>query len=80
MGAAMPIITTQHGGIPDIIKEGINGYYVRKQHPEDIANAIERIVNDRNTFKNIAALNRNEVDNKYLEMHYIEKMLHIIYD
>jgi len=77
MGAAMPIITTKHGGIPDIIKDGINGFYVMKKDPQSIANAIEKLVKDRELFKKIALQNRSEVENKYLEKHYIDKMLQV---
>ena len=37
MAAGNTILTTQHAGIPDIFVQGRNGFYVRKQDPDDIA-------------------------------------------
>lgn len=33
----IPVITTGEGGLPDIVKDGVNGYICEKQNPESLA-------------------------------------------
>ena len=48
MQYGLPIITTDEGGIPDIVKDGENGLICEKKNPEDLANAIEKLLKDNN--------------------------------
>ncbi len=40
MAAGLPIVATNVGGIPDIIKEGVNGYLVSVKNPEEISDKL----------------------------------------
>ena len=44
MEHALPCISTNEGGIPDIIENGKNGYIVQKHSPEEIARKIEYLI------------------------------------
>lgn len=44
MASGLPIISTKHSGIPELITDGGNGILVNEQDEEQIANAIEEII------------------------------------
>lgn len=50
LNTATPIITTAHAGIPDIVKNDVNGYIVPKESPVEIFKCIEKLI-DYNTWK-----------------------------
>jgi len=45
MAASLPLVGTKVGGIPVIIKDGINGYLCESQNPEDLAQKIDKLLN-----------------------------------
>lgn len=48
MALGIPVIATEAGGIPEIIKNGKNGLLVPPQNPRDLAEAIVVLANDKN--------------------------------
>lgn len=42
----LPIVTTDEGGIPDVVQDGVNGLISERQNAESLATAIERLLND----------------------------------
>lgn len=44
----LPIVTTNEGGIPDIVKDGVNGCTCERMDSLSLANEIETIISDRN--------------------------------
>lgn len=40
----LPIVTTDEGGIPDIIQDGINGFVCERKNTQSLATAIEKIL------------------------------------
>ena len=49
LAAGIPTISTNVGGFPDIVIDGITGYTVDKQNPTQLANAIERMIDNYTT-------------------------------
>lgn len=47
-GAKLPIIATRVGGVPDFVKEGVNGYLVAPKDPQALASAIITAKNNKN--------------------------------
>jgi glycosyltransferase involved in cell wall biosynthesis len=43
LNAATPVIATPHASIPEYVKDGINGFLVPKQNPDEIAAAIIKL-------------------------------------
>lgn len=42
-----PLIGTRHGGIPEVIRDGVNGLLVPEHSPEELARAIVRVLRDK---------------------------------
>lgn len=59
------IITTKHSGIPDIVQEGKNGFFVSKKAPKEIAESIKYIKNNFIKMKEISNNNIYEAKNNY---------------
>jgi len=47
MGAALPIVATRVGGVPDLIEDGVNGLLVEPGNPAGLAKAIADLLSDR---------------------------------
>jgi glycosyltransferase involved in cell wall biosynthesis len=54
MGAGIPIISTQIGGVADIISNGENGILVPPGDPQSLAEAILRLTDDAVLTKKLA--------------------------
>jgi len=78
MSAGMPIITTRHGAIPDVIIEGLNGIFIPFQSPASIAKAITDLVNDTKKISYMGKNNRRAIMEKHLEINYINNMINIL--
>lgn len=44
MAASLPLVGTKVGGIPVLIKEGINGYLCEPENPQDLAEKIDKLL------------------------------------
>jgi glycosyltransferase involved in cell wall biosynthesis len=47
MEAALPVVATRVGGVPDLIEEGANGLLVERRDPDALAAALARLLRDR---------------------------------
>ena len=53
MSAALPVIATSVGGIPEVIRDGFNGLLVPPEDPAALASAIDYVCNDSALAKNL---------------------------
>lgn len=47
LASGTPMITTRVGGIPDAVVDGVHGYFVQPRAPQQLADAIDRLTQDR---------------------------------
>lgn len=76
MGNAMSVITTNHAGIPDIVKDQINGLVTDKNNInlDEIYNYIQYLNKNRNILKSIAITNYHTIIEQYSESQYISNL------
>lgn len=77
MASGMAIITTDHGGIIDVVKDQINGIILPEASPRAIAEAVINLCNNRSSFVKICELNMRTANDMYLEEHYIQNMINV---
>ncbi len=74
MAFGTPVIGSNVGGIPEIIKDNWNGILVRPGNSKDIANAIEKILNNKDLRKKFIK-HGLQTANKYTLEYQIEFMI-----
>jgi len=74
MATGNVILTTNHSGIPDIFKEGRNGYFIDKNSPLSIVNKILAINNNIVERNIISSNNIKEAREKYKVNNFIENI------
>jgi len=62
MASGLPLVSTPVGCVPEIVKEGINGYTV-KRDAKDIANKIKLILNNRDKLPAMRTAARETAEN-----------------
>ncbi|BAQ59699.1 glycosyltransferase [Geminocystis sp. NIES-3708] len=61
----LPVISSNVGGIPDIVTEGKNGYLIDiSATPEDYANSIEQLIKNPHVYEELIINSRNEYETK----------------
>ena len=50
-----PLVGTSHGGIPEIVKDGQNGFLVPENNPQALADALVRLVSDERLLQQMGA-------------------------
>jgi glycosyltransferase involved in cell wall biosynthesis len=63
MAAGLPLVGTRVGGIPELIKEGENGYLCRPEDPEDLAEKINKLLS--RDLKSLGELSRIMVEENF---------------
>lgn len=77
MGNGLCIFTTNHAGIPDLVKNNENGFVVSYNDYDSIISNLELIYKDRKILIEIANKNRNDVEMNFKEKHYIKNMKNV---
>ena len=60
MAARLPIVATEVGGVPSIVKNGINGFLVEPKNPSQIAQSILNLLEGDETRRRMANENQRE--------------------
>jgi len=54
MGAGVPVVATRVGGIPDVVRDGVDGWLVER-NGESVAVALEKFARDRDLIERMGA-------------------------
>ncbi|MBI5787877.1 MAG: glycosyltransferase [Candidatus Schekmanbacteria bacterium] len=54
LASGIPCVTSAVGGIPEIIKDGHNGYLINPECPQEIADKINLLLSDKDNYQRIA--------------------------
>ncbi len=61
MAMEMPVVSTNISGIPEIVKHGVNGLLVPQKDPNSLADALERILDDKLLARRLGAAARRTI-------------------
>jgi glycosyltransferase involved in cell wall biosynthesis len=65
MACGLPVVTTGISGIPEVVKDGINGLLVPTENPEALADALIRINQNQSLARNLAAEAQSTVSERF---------------
>ena len=65
MAAALPVVATPVGGVPEVAIDGENALLVRPGHPEELAAAINRVLADRTLAERLVTRARQHVERHF---------------
>jgi glycosyltransferase involved in cell wall biosynthesis len=77
MQFSIPVISTKEGAIPEIIDDGITGFLVDKNSPEQIAEKLELLINNPELRKSMGRAGRKKYEKKYTLHKFEENMLQV---
>lgn len=66
MGAGLPVVTTSVGAIPELVKDGVNGFLIRPGDHEALADRLIRLLTDYQLRMTMSAANRKRIRDGYL--------------
>jgi glycosyltransferase involved in cell wall biosynthesis len=72
MSAGLPILSTDHGAIKEMVIDGENGFIVRKQSPEDIAQKIIALLQNNGLRKKMGMKSRELFLKKFTEKQFVD--------
>lgn len=64
-GAGRPVVAGRTGGIPEAVKDGETGLLVDAERPEEVAEAVRRLLRDPKLARRLGAAGRREVERYY---------------
>lgn len=77
MAAAKPVVGTNCGGTPELIEDGINGIIVPVKDAEALANAIVRLLTNKELAERLAACGKQTVIQKFSIDRMVDQTLEI---
>jgi colanic acid/amylovoran biosynthesis glycosyltransferase len=65
MAMGLPVISTYHGGIPELVEDGKSGFLVPERDSEAIAQKLLYLVENPEIWESMGLAGRRQVENKY---------------
>lgn len=63
MACGLPVIATNVGGIPEFVRDGVDGFLVPKNDPKALFDAMKKLINNKKQWKEMGANSRNNIEN-----------------
>ena len=58
MAASLPVVSTPIGGVPEMVEEGVTGWLLPEHQPAALADALGRLLNDRDLARSLGEAGR----------------------
>ncbi len=78
MACGLPVIATRVGGIPEFVRDGIDGYLVPPNKPKEIKKAVIKLISDETRFIKLSKNARQNMENICSEKVVIQKECEIL--
>jgi len=77
MAAGCPVISTRVGAIPEVVVDGVTGILVEKQNPQQLADAIIRLVDDPELRQRMGEAGRKRFEEHYTFERCAERLIKV---
>ena len=77
MACGRPVVSTRVGGIKDVVVDGVTGFLVNPQSPKDLAEAVNRILSDKELAEKMGNEGRRRVEREFSWERIAEKTLNL---
>ena len=77
LSCAVPVVATAVGGVPEMIKPGVNGYVVPIDDPQAVADAVARILADPKMAAQMGLAARETALERFSLVHQVDSLLDI---
>ena len=77
MSYGLPIVATRISSIPETITHEVNGLLVNPQDPQDLAEALKKILTDQSLHSKLSEASRKTVDQQHSVNEWAEKVLEL---
>ena len=74
MAAGLPIISTDQGAITESVIDGVNGFIVEKQNPQQIAEKIKFLIENPELKKKMGKESRRRYEENFTEEKMVERL------
>ncbi|XHR84134.1 MAG: glycosyltransferase [Gloeotrichia echinulata GP01] len=65
MAMGLPVISTRHGGIPELVEDGVSGFLVPERDPDAIATKLTYLITHPELWEKMGKAGRARVEDKY---------------
>ncbi len=76
--AALPVISTNHAGIPDIVINNVTGFLVEETDIQGMMDAMKKILSNNELARELGEKGRLRIIDNFTMSHYINKLNHVI--
>ena len=77
MATGLPVVATRVGGVPELVRDGSTGLLAESAQPESLADALQRLLNDRNLRASMGAEGRRVAVAEYGRELYARRHLQL---
>lgn len=77
MACGKPVVVSDIGGLPEVVENGVTGFVVPPNNPQEAANAIEKLILDENLRKEMGQNARKRVEKFYNWNDNLNRMIQI---
>jgi colanic acid/amylovoran/stewartan biosynthesis glycosyltransferase WcaL/AmsK/CpsK len=79
MAQGLPVLSTQHAGIPELIEDGKSGFLVPERDPDALADKIVYLIQHRDLLPVMGAAGRNFIEKHHDIYKLNDKMVHMFH-
>lgn len=78
MAFGKPVIGGNHGGTPDVVKDGVTGFLVQHGDVEALANRLKQLLRDRELRRRMGTAGRRRVEEHYTFEHFRRSLIQLL--
>lgn len=80
MATGMPVVATLHGGIPEAVTDGVNGFLCRERDAKDLARGLVEIASSPDLYERFSGAAREAVAEKFDQQRTIHELEQVYLD